>query len=107
MEEQMEDLMQAVDYFKERYHENGATSVGASMRDKAAPVVLCTHSSGAHIGMMAALKNRNLNEKVDGMICMSGVYNLEIVRKFEIKNGFQFISPMGPASQEKLKEYSP
>lgn len=57
------------------------------MRDKAAPLVLCTHSSGAHIGIMAALKNRNLNQKVDGMIFMAGVYKLETVREFEMKNG--------------------
>jgi len=41
------------------------------------------------------------------MICMSGVYNLETVRELEINNGLQFISPMGPASQEKPKKYSP
>jgi alpha-beta hydrolase superfamily lysophospholipase len=101
MEQQMEDLIQAVNHFKERYHGDDVT------RGKVAPVVLCTHSSVAHIGMMTALKNYNLNQKVDGMICMSGVYNLETVRKLEMENGSQNISPMGPASQEKLKEYSP
>lgn len=106
MEEQMEDLIQAVDYFKERYHEDD-TSMETFKKWKAARVVLCTHSSGAHIGMMAALKNHNLNQKVDGMICMSGVYNLETVRELEMNNGLQFISPMGPASKEKLKKYSP
>ena len=100
-QQQMEDLIQAVDYFKERYHGDDGT------RGKVAPVVLCTHSSGAHIGMMTALKNYNLNQKVDGMICMSGVYNLERVRKLDMENGLQNISPMGPASHEKLKEYSP
>ena len=38
---------------------------------------------------------------------MSGVYNLETVRELEMNNALQFISPMGPASKEKLKKYSP
>ena len=56
----MEELIQAVDYFQKRYHGDD-TSMETYKKCKAARVVLCTHSSGAHIGMMAALKNHNLN----------------------------------------------
>jgi acetyl esterase/lipase len=64
------------------------------------------HSSGAQIAMLAALQGR-LVGKVDALIGMSGVYDLEIARKRELEQGLVHLSPMGPACKGMLKKFSP
>ena len=64
------------------------------------------HSSGAHIVMMAALKGL-LSNRVDALIGMSGVYDLELVCAKESRMGLVGISPLDPTSRECLKDYYP
>jgi acetyl esterase/lipase len=99
MEEQMDDLTRAVDYFKAKYTSTGSLSASS-------PMILMGHSSGAHIAMMAMLRGK-LASSVDALIGMSGVYNLELAHEFEQERGLTDLSPMSPASNGRFQEFSP
>ena len=98
MEEQMDDLIKAVDFFKARYASGG--TLGRS------PIVLTAHSSGAHIAMLALLKGK-LSSSIDALIGMSGVYNLQLAQQFEQERGLTDLSPMRPAAKGMLQDFSP
>ena len=117
MEDQIQDLVRAVEYFTDKYANND------SIKSK---VILMGHSSGSHIAMMAALRG-HLVGRVDGLIGMAGVYDLEEARERELQQDMKTendkdvddgiessmisiseLSPMLPACRGRsLKEYSP
>lgn len=112
--EQMEDLVQAVEYFKTKYSpistlssvgDDGGSSPGSGSNTgdgntraitSRPPIVLIGHSSGAHVAMMAVLKGHLSSRNLDALIGMSGVYDLELAREFELQQGLTELSPMGP-----------
>ena len=104
MEDQVQDLVDAVEYFTEKY---ASRSFGSSSSSSSSKVVLMGHSSGAHIAMLAALRGRLAG--CDALIGMSGVYDLEVARTREIQQGLTELSPMGPACGDinMLREHSP
>jgi len=102
IDEQVHDLVEAVQYFKQKYSSNGNGSIPTC----SAPMVLIGHSSGAHVALMAALKG-HLSSHVDALIGMSGVYDLELAREYELQQGLTELSPMGPVCGDALRENSP
>ncbi len=107
MEEQIQDLVGAVEHFTDKYAGRGdGSGDNKDNDDNQSKVFLMGHSSGSHIAMMAALKGK-LAGRVDGIIGMSGVYDLEEARERELQEGVSDLSPMIPACGGKLKEFSP
>ena len=91
MEDQVNDLTDAITYFTNKYGYGSREK-----KDTTNNVVLMGHSSGAHISMLAALKGK-LRGKIDALICMSGVYDLDEARRRETQQNLTHISPMIPA----------
>lgn len=67
--------------------------------------ILMGHSSGAHISLIAALRQQLPSDTIAGIICMSGVYNVEEHFEFEASRGVDQISPMAPACGDSLDEW--
>ena len=76
---QIDDIVQAVNYVSANHH---------------GPTVVMGHSSGAHITLLAALQG--CFSSVQGLICMSGVYDIEQHYDHESARGVDQISPMAP-----------
>ena len=109
MEDQIQDLVCAIEYFTDKYAGRRRRSDNNDDDDNdgnKSKVVLMGHSSGSHIAMMAALKGK-LVGRVDGIIGMSGVYDLEEAWERELQGGVSELSPMLPACLGRLKDYSP
>lgn len=100
MDDQIEDLTKAVEYFTDKY---ASLNSGSTERSK---VILMGHSSGSQIAMLSALQGRIVG-KVDAIIAMSGVYDLRVSLEKEIEEGLSYISPMLPACRGMLEKYSP
>ena len=115
MEDQVQDLADAVEYFTTKYaYASVSGSISSSTiddnldntRSSSPKVVLMGHSSGAHIVMLAALKGR-FSSRVDALIGMSGVYDLTSALAKELQEGLTKLSPMGPCCKDQFEENSP
>jgi len=101
IEGQVDDLVQAVEVFTNKYRGVGGNS---------GPVTVMGHSSGAHVTMLAAMNGRLSSSSVNALIGASGVYDIEKQFQQEKKIGVHEMSPMSAAngaSVENFRKYSP
>jgi acetyl esterase/lipase len=99
VEEQVDDLANAVRHFSQQY--------GGIGGDKPT-IVLMGHSSGAHITLLAALQGRI--PCVDAIIAQSGVYDCAAQVEHEQTLGIDQLSPLSPVTgmtRASMDRYSP
>mmetsp|Transcript_16225 Transcript_16225/g.31414 ORF Transcript_16225/g.31414 Transcript_16225/m.31414 type:complete len:321 (+) Transcript_16225:78-1040(+) len=92
-DEQADDVRDAVHWAQERYPDAFTFRVMA-------------HSSGAHVSMLAAIADAKQGRKLcDGLLLLSGPYDIAKHYDFERNRGVHEISFMKPANGHSLEEF--
>jgi acetyl esterase/lipase len=100
--QQMQSVRDAVKFFKAHYISSITTSTPQQR-----PIVICGHSSGANIALLAVLdtidpktepENSKKHVSADMFYGLNGVYDIHDHYQFESNRGVQHISPMYAAA---------
>jgi acetyl esterase/lipase len=117
-QQQMEDLRQALVVLRRNNNNNGDNDNNTDHDDdhkKQLSITIVAHSSGAHVALLTAMEHYEThidddNNFCDGMVLLSGVYDVPKHYEWETGRGVEEISAMAPACGNNVEEwirYSP